>query len=202
MKIYIIRHGEKNIEDLDNKRISNFDVRLSEEGYKQSRFLKDYFLNIDIQAIYISEYLRTKQTIELISNVKRIRPIVKKDLNEINTGKFLYLNDYEKREYYPNEWDCLNISMKDFRYPDGESGDEVSIRVKRILNELIEKDENCILVTHEGWMKIAICTVLGIKSDYRFHFVIDTASIMELEYDQTVKYWRIIDINMKVGTTI
>jgi len=202
MKVYIIRHGEKNIEDLENKRINNFDVRLSEEGYKQSMRLKDYFLNIDIQAIYISEYLRTKQTIELISKMKGIQPKVKKDLNEINTGKFVFLNDDEKKEYYPNEWNCLNVSMKDFSYPDGESGEDVSIRIKRVLNELIKKEENCILVTHEGWMKTAICTVLGIKSDYRFHFVIDTASIIELEYDQTVKYWRIIAINMKVGTTI
>ena len=199
MKVFILRHGEKEVGDhYWNEGLEQFDPPLTINGKEQSLKLMEYFKCITIDDIYVSQCKRTFETIDPISLNKNIAPIVDGSLNEINTGLFSKMKDEDKKQKYYHEWECLNVTKKDFEYPEGESGKDVLERVKTVFEKLKIKNENAIIATHEGWIKIAICHILGIDPGKRFHFNVDMGSILELDYNQKINYWKIIRMNYVV----
>lgn len=196
MKLFIVRHGEAETGDrFWNDDLGRLDPPLTEKGREQSRRLKEYFRNINMEAIYVSQFRRTMETVRSLAKEKGIVPVIDGMLNEIDTGLFARMDDEERKRKFPDEWACLNVAKKDFAYPDGESGKDVLERVKAVFGKLKAKSGNVLIVTHEGWVKIAICHILDLDPGERFHFLVDNCGILELEYDKETDYWRIAGMN-------
>ena len=64
----------------------------------------------------------------------------------------------------------------------GESGEQVLKRMKSFIAEKLPDDEDIILVTHDGWIRLLISQILDIPVYRRWDFVVDTCGIMEIEY--------------------
>lgn len=67
---FLIRHAEK-----DQKDPKDNDPHLSVEGMMRAKRWASYFEDQKIDAIYISQYVRTKQTISLVAQQKDLAPI-------------------------------------------------------------------------------------------------------------------------------
>lgn len=74
----------------------------------------------------------------------------------------------------------------------------MNIRQSSILNDLIEKTENCVLVCHEGYIRLLMCNVLGLPVYKRHLFKCSFGSITELNYNYDRKEWKIIKINQEI----
>lgn len=195
MRIFISRHGDKVWGGYYNEYLKHQDEPLTEKGEVMAKRLIDFFDHVDIKRIIVSEYLRTSQTAKYIAIHKGITIEKDKRLNEIDNGIIESMDNKEIKEKYPEFLRDFNSHTMDVRFPDGETGEEVRLRQKELLDELIQRDENVFLVSHEGYIRLLLCHLLDIPVYKRHMFKVDMCGIMEFEYDKTTAEWKIIRFN-------
>jgi broad specificity phosphatase PhoE len=127
---YIIRHAEKEKGDFYHPRLRHQDEPITEKGQDKSCKLWGYLCDKEIAAIYVSEYQRTRQTIEYAAEKLNIVPIVDGRLNEIDNGCIDGMSDEQIQQTFPELWKGFQERTTDFRFPGGETGEEA--RTSRI----------------------------------------------------------------------
>ena len=195
MKIYIVRHGDKEVGEYYNEYLKHQDPPLCEKGLQRSKKLVKYFKAKAIKKIIVSEYLRAAQTAQFVAEYKDIQIVRDKRLNEIDNGVIEQMDDAEIKEKYPAFWNDFFSFAKDVRFPEGETGEEVKNRQKDLLKELIIQDEDVLLVSHEGYIRLLLCHLLGTPVYERYKFNVDFCGVTELEFVKQTKEWKIIRIN-------
>lgn len=195
MKLYFVRHGDKEKGNFFNTTLQHQDEPLSESGVCRAKRMSTYFQDKDIKALYISEYIRTEQTANYIALSKQLNMVKDSRVNEIDNGFIDGMSDEEIKEKYPQFYDDFFSFSKDVRFPGGETGEEVVIRMKDFLSDLINRNQNAIIVCHEGYMRILICYLLGLPVYKRNRFHIDYCGIIEIQYREEQNEWKIIRVN-------
>jgi broad specificity phosphatase PhoE len=191
----IIRHGDKEKGDFHNPVLKHQDQPISARGREQAEHLVPYFTDKSISSIFVSEYIRTMQTITPVAENLKLTPIVDSRLNEIETGLIEKLTDEEINEQFPELWRAYRERNRDFQFPEGESGEQALMRLKSFMTEKMPDDENIILVAHDGWIRILVCHILDIPVYRRWDFEVDTCGIMEIEYQPKYERWKLVRFN-------
>jgi broad specificity phosphatase PhoE len=193
---YILRHAVKERGDFLNPRLRHQDEPISAQGQADAQKLCAYFDGKAIAAIYISEYQRTRQTSEPLAQQLGLTPIVDTRLNEIDNGRLDGMTDEQIQQTYPDVWKAFLSRTADFRFPEGETGAEAQQRIVDLLEEKRQQhdSESIILVTHEGWIRLLMCTILDLPVHKRWNFHYDFCGIMEMN---TPEYavWKLIRFN-------
>lgn len=147
MIIYLVRHGET---VLNGKPIhqGQLDTDLTELGVKQAELLGDRFKEInDFDVVYCSDLKRAKLTAEEIVKHYNVELIQDSRFQERSHG------DFAGKEY--GIYDSLEESCKiKRRAPNGENFDDQAIRVEKALKEILEKKQNCVIVSHGGTTRV------------------------------------------------
>jgi len=198
MTLYFIRHADKAKGDYGSSNLPHLDQPISKYGKKQAKALYNYFQNKQIDEIYVSEYIRTEQTIRAIIKRRKIRPITDKRLNEIDLGDLIGLTDEQFQNKFPDIWKAYQDRNIDFRWPGGETGVEAQSRIVSFLDEQTNRPGDKLIVAHDGIIRLLLCHLLNIPVYRRFEFQIGTAGIMEIEWDKDHQVWRIIRFNQKL----
>jgi broad specificity phosphatase PhoE len=201
MTIYIIRHAHKEQGSFYNPRLRHQDEPISLNGQEQARRLWTYLSDKGISAIYVSAYQRTLQTIEYAATQLGIRPLVDERLNEIDNGCFEEMSEKEIQLRYPEIWKAYQERTADFRFPDGETGHEASQRVADFLEEKHQayRNENIVVVSHEGLIRLTACYILGLPVHKRWNFhSVDFCGMMEIAYQPQDQSWQLIRFNQKL----
>jgi broad specificity phosphatase PhoE len=198
MSVFVIRHADKEIGEFysDNLHLNNQPI--SENGKMQAANLVNYFNNIEIDSIYVSRYIRTKETIAAVAETKKISPVIDHRLDEVDIGDFEKLSNDQVEKDYPEFWKAYLERDRDFRFPNGESGEEAGTRVFEKFCSL-DAAKNHILVAHDGIIRTLLCKVLSIPVYKRHLFSIDLCSVTIFEYSSEFKCWTVPHINMEVG---
>ena len=197
MKLHIGRHADKRGGDYYNPTLKHQDQPINKKGKSESRKLYQYFKDKHINQIFVSSYIRTKQTIDFTSKKLRITPVVDSRLNEIDNGVIEQLTDEEIRITYPDIWLAYLSRSYDFRFPEGETGEEAQERIIGFIEENKHTTGNTILMTHDGLIRALFCYVVGIPVYKRFNFQIDTCGIMEIKQQENSGDWKLIRFNHK-----
>ena len=196
MKIYIIRHAEKESGSYYNPRLRHQDEPISEKGRRSAERLSAFFAERPIDAIFVSGYRRTGETIQPVARQLGLTPIVDERLNEIDNGLIEALSDTEIQEQYPDVWRAFMERSADFRFPEGETGEEVRSRIASFLDEKRNQYPNGIIaVTHDGLIRTLMCHVLGLPVYRRWDFQIDFCGIVELSIRPDSGGWKLIRFN-------
>ena len=195
MKWYIIRHADKEQGDFYNLDLRHQDEPISEKGHLKAQKLCSYFSDKLIDKIYVSEYIRTKQTIKYLAEEKKVSPIIDNRLNEIDNGLIERLSDEILKQRYPNVWNAFKDRNHDFQFPGGESGEDARKRIKSFFKEKQVSKEDIILISHDGLIRLLLCYILGIAVYRRWDFQVDPCGIMEIEYQTTFNKWKLIRFN-------
>jgi broad specificity phosphatase PhoE len=195
MKWYIIRHADREQGEFYNPILRHQDGPISKKGHLQAQKLISYFSDKLIDKIYVSEYIRTQQTIKYVAEEKKLSPIIDGRLNEIDNGLIEGLSEQELKQNYPNIWQDFRDRDRDFQFPEGESGEDVLNRVESFFKEKLKSNEDLILVTHDGLIRLLICYILGLAVYRRWDFKTDFCGIMEIEYQPGFKKWKLIRFN-------
>ncbi len=140
MKIYLVRHGQK--ENLIG------DPSLSEIGIKQAEMTGEFLKNKNISQIFASPLKRTQMTAGIIS--KKINLDFKTDsrLKErMNWGD----KPDQKFEDFIIEWEKSDKD-RNYKPTPGDSSIETGNRIKAVLDEIeeAELENNILVVTHGG----------------------------------------------------
>ncbi len=193
MKLYFIRHGEKETTSLINPLIGHTDPPLTRNGVAQANALLRYFEREKVDYLYSSEYLRVKQTAEPLSKERNIPIAIDDRLNEIDNGIIETMSDAEIERQFPEFWRDFFEHRHDCRFPGGETGEEVRARQNDLLNEIRGKDGTHVLFCHEGYIRILMCNLLGIPVYHRYKFKYDYCGITEVALENAV--WKIRRFN-------
>lgn len=198
MKVYFVRHGDKERGNFYNTYLRHNDEPLSETGNERSKKLCGYFDNIKIDKIYVSEYQRTEQTAKFVSEHKELNLLRDSRVNEIDSGLIEGMSDNEIKSKFPQFYmDFFNYS-KDVRFPEGETGEEVKDRQIAFLTELIIDGQDSLVFSHEGFMRLMVCNLLGLPTYKRYLFKIEFCGIVEIEYFSEKNIWKLNKVNQTV----
>uniref|UniRef100_A0A3B3QX86 6-phosphofructo-2-kinase/fructose-2,6-bisphosphatase 4-like n=1 Tax=Paramormyrops kingsleyae TaxID=1676925 RepID=A0A3B3QX86_9TELE len=152
--IYLCRHGES---ELNLKgRIggdSGLSVRGKEFAKCLGRFIQEQ--NISDLKVWTSQMKRTIQTAEALG-----LPYEQwKALNEIDAGVCEEMMYEEIQESYPSEFALRDQDKYRYRYPKGESYEDLVQRLEPVIMEL-ERQENVMVICHQAVMRCLLAYFL------------------------------------------
>ena len=167
MQLIIIRHGET----LWNKegRVQGIsDVELSTVGIEQARLLALSLKDHPIKVIHTSPLKRALKTAEIINEFHQKEIHIHDDLMEIDPGDFegvYYKKLVVSEKDFLNKWFANPDSVK---MPNGESLIQLQERAWRVMESIINKDENALVVAHNFTIAAIICRIKSISLN-EFH---------------------------------
>ena len=196
---HIIRHADKEVGDFYNPELRIQDDPISQKGKKQAQELIPYFADKGITRIYISAYQRTMQTAAPLAGHLNLTPVVDERLNEIDNGLFVSVPEEELPQRFPKEWQAYRERRSDFRFPEGETGEEAQKRIVDFLNEKrgVHGDENILIVCHDGLIRLMMCHVTNNPVTSRWNFHVDFCGITELTFQPDYGTWKLMRFNQK-----
>lgn len=155
MKIYVVRHGQTNINELGYHGTENDD--LTDLGISEAKELANKLKNINFDLIICSPMIRTKHTCEIL-NVNKIPVIYDDRIKERNAGNLSGKSrENENREEYWNYYSTI-------QYGTSENIKDFFERVYDFLDELKTKEyKSVLIVTHGGVSKAFNGYFYGIK---------------------------------------
>jgi broad specificity phosphatase PhoE len=197
MICYIVRHAEKEQRDSYSPHLRHQDEPLSQAGRLTAQRLPAYFEHKPITAIYVSSYQRTCQTIEPVAQHLHLTPLLDEHLNEIDNGLFEGLTEQKIQQQNADLWNIYQKRNADFRFPDGETGEEVRKRIMDFLEQKCRQhaDESIILVSHDGLIRTLICGILDIPVYRRRNLQTSFGGITEIAYQPEYETWKLIRFN-------
>ena len=195
VKWYIVRHADKEKGEFHNPVLRHQDGPISEKGRVEAQKLSVYFSERPVTKIYVSQYVRTEQTIEFAARQMGLSPIVDSRLNEIDNGAIEGLSEPEIRQNFPDIWSAFRERNRDFQFPGGESGEDARRRLRSFMEEKQRDKEDLLLVSHDGLIRLLMCYILGLPVYRRWDFRVDTCGIMEIEYQPTFERWKLLRFN-------
>ncbi len=198
MTFYFLRHADKAGGEYITPGLPHRDQPISGYGKRQARKLRRFFRGRHIDEIYVSEYIRTAQTIRPVARRLGIEPVVDRRLNEMDLGHFIGMSDEKFQAAYPEVWKARMERKTDFRWPGGETGEEALGSLTSFLDEQAGRPGDKMIVTHYGIVRLLLCHLLGLPVYERFRFSSDTAGITEIEWMPEQALWRIIRFNQEV----
>ena len=139
--LYLIRHG-KTQANLEHRYCGSTDLPLSDAGIAE---LKQLHYEIPNARFFTSGMLRTEQTLALLFGPVPHTPLP--DFREVDFGRF-EMHTYEELKENPDYLAWITGDNMANIPPEGESGNQMTVRVLSALVALPE--ENTVLVTHGG----------------------------------------------------
>jgi phosphoserine phosphatase len=197
MTLYIIRHGETDLNRQGIVQGSGVDADLNHIGRKQAKLFYKYYENVSFHTVITSNLRRTHQTVEPFL-LRGLAHTKLPELNEIcwgiHEGKKA---DEAMREEFNNLMSSWLSGNYDIKLQGGESLEELRARVSQAVH-FFKKEEhkgkNILVCTH-GRTLLCLVTVLLNKPLklinehqhrntclYKFHYI-DDEFYMELEND-------------------
>lgn len=181
MKIILIRHG---ITVTNKSKVYSLDDSpLAEEAYPVLDVLKQKLKSYNFNTAYASPFKRTMQTAEYLG-LYNINTDCR--LQEYNFGIFKGLSFEEAEKKYPIEVKNWITDNENYAPPEGETSFNHFQRVSDFLNDIAQKDEDCIAVTHYGTITMALAWCLD-NFNLRNKFAPKNSSITVLNISQNHK---------------
>ncbi|XP_037529686.1 6-phosphofructo-2-kinase/fructose-2,6-bisphosphatase isoform X3 [Rhipicephalus sanguineus] len=172
--IYLTRHGES-VLNLQG-RIGG-DADLSERGREYALALAKFIKKQSIPRlrVWTSQLKRTIQTAAGIDAPQERW----KALNEIDAGICEEMTYEEIQEKYPEEFAARDQDKFHYRYPRGESYEDLVARLEPVIMEL-ERQENVLVVAHQAVLRCLLAYFLDKNSEELPYLRVPLHSIIKL----------------------
>ena len=181
-KYYIMRHGQaiSNVRDVCSCWPEKFYNHLTKLGIKMVKESAEKLKNKNINYIFCSPLLRTRNTAEIVGKSLKIKPKIDRRLREQNSGIFNGRPFEELSAFFGEK----RLDRFKLRPPKGETYIEIEKRMLKFLKSTDKKYKNktILIVSHELPLLFLDCAVKGIKNSdfYVSRKKISTAEEREL----------------------
>ena len=174
--IYLIRHG------LDDERyVGGYSsVKLLDVGIKQIEDVSKWLFeqNFNIERIYSSDIVRAIESASIIASYLDLDIQIDDRLREQNKGLLNGMCRELAEVMYPSYIFAKSVDM---RYPGGESLIDLSLRIKKLVDDFFRYD-NSLLVTHRGVINMIYYLTTGEILDMnKEKFGVEHASVHEYD---------------------
>ena len=180
MKLYIIRHAETEYNRKGIIQGSEVDSDINDIGESQANSFYEYYKDINFDKIYVSDLKRTFQTIRRFTeNGSSYEKL--KEFNEIswgvNQGKSDDLEDYAE---LIDTWLVGNLDNK---FEDGESPNEMSVRLVKGFNKVLDDNHDTVLLCiHGRALRILLSKIIDNDLTKMDKYVHSNTGLYILEY--------------------
>ncbi len=178
--IYLIRHSTRINHDYINEYNttqsellkSEKDI-LSVEGEERARILSEQkeFKNVDM--VYVSNCVRTLQTAKYLVEKYNLKVNIDERLDERRVG-------ISNSDQYP-DWFTRQFKDKDYKTINGESQNDVCLRMNEKINEILEKNNNKNIAIFSHGYAIIFYLLQFVNLDY-----IDEDRIIKISYNNKI----------------
>ena len=182
-RVMLIRHGETDW-SLTGRHTSVTDLPLTVEGERRSTALVPFLRSWNFGLVLCSPRLRARRTCELLGFGPQAQ--ITQDLCEWNYGKYEGLTTAEIRKSVPG-WTVFSQPC-----PGGESADDVSVRVDRVITKVREFGGDTLLVAHAHCLRVLTARWLGLSPESARFFNLETGRWSLLGYEHecpVMKVW-------------
>lgn len=187
MKIYFVRHGKTEWNLEGRFQGAKGDSPLLSEARDELAELGVFLQNVSFDAAFSSDLKRAVDSAEVImaQNNQPIDIITTPALREWNLGRLEGQKVSVITDIYPQEMTAFHHNLAAFHsgYFGAETPHDTTIRVKRFLQTLADKDyQNVLIVGHGANLTASIRTLLGYDiGELRQNGGLDNASVTVLE---------------------
>lgn len=179
MKIFIARHGRTN-ENAERKLSGNSNkAQLITDGLEHAKNLGEIFKNFNPQSIFSSPLDRAMQTAKPLSEALNMNIKVIEELREFDFG----LLDSKVGEGEAREALVKRREDHDFKFPEGESYNEVLKRVESFLNGLLKQPYSEVFIVGHGGVNRCLLSTLVKGTDKKDLDKIDNPNSVVYEVD-------------------
>jgi alpha-ribazole phosphatase len=191
LDIVFVRHGKTRANE-EGRFSGVYDSKISLEGREGIKKLRTHLDGIGFDGIYVSPLGRTIETANLLTVEYKTDERIK----EMNFGIFEGLTYNEILERYPEPEAKWSKDFLNYRIPDGESMGDVFERTRDFINEISQRHERVLVITHGGIIRCALSMVFGAPDHfYRFKIQHGMANVISIDDD----YMYIKGINCREG---
>lgn len=193
--IYIIRHGETDLNKLGIVQGRGMDSSLNETGIEQAEAFYQSYKNIAFDKIYTSTLKRTHQTVKKFIDAN-IPWVQYPGLDELGWGIHEGQESTEELTSHfhtlINQWKAGELNHK---FERGESPLEVKERQLIVLEHLIEEnsDQNILICMHGRAMRLFLCLLTNRPLAEMDNFPHSNTTLYKIGYDG--KEFHILDFN-------
>ena len=170
MDIILIRHGET--EDNVLKNFSTKDTPLTDRGREQIKKVRPLVETLSFDKVYVSPLKRAMETMEILG----LEGDVEKRIQEVDFGLFEGKTYETMKKEFPEEIKMWDEDYINYPTPKGESIKLAYERVTSFLGEIAKKDEDVLLVCHDGVIRIALSWIFD-NVEYFFKFRSENGSV-------------------------
>ena len=203
-RLLLVRHGNTRLNSAE-RFWGQTDVELGDEGIRQAEQLRDRLAGEKIDAVYTSNLRRAVKTAEITASKHKVDITTCAELREIDFGKVEGLTFAEISQLYPDLARSLADWKLQSRFPDGESREEFSIRVRQFLPRLEKHapEETVLIVAHSGTLRILICYLMGLEIWHWRQFRISLGSLSIIDsYPQGAILSLLNDVSHQVSPEV
>lgn len=193
--IYIIRHGETELNKLGIVQGRGMDTSLNEKGLEQAEAFYQAYKNIPFDKIYTSSLKRTQQTVQKFIDTN-IPWVQYPGLDELGWGIHEGQENTEELTSHfhtlVTQWRSGELHNK---FERGESPLEVKERQLIVLEHLIEEneDQNILICMHGRAMRLFLCLLTNRPLAEMDDFPHSNTTLYKLGYDG--KEFHILEFN-------
>jgi broad specificity phosphatase PhoE len=173
-RIYLARHGET-AWSLSGRHTGLTDLPLTERGEDNARALGHRLVDLTFDKVLTSPLQRAAHTSQLAGFAAIAE--VDSDLAEWNYGEYEGLRTAEIRRRNPG-WHLFRDGC-----PGGESPDEVGARADRVLKRICAEERNVLLLSSGHFLRVLAVRWLGLEPALGRFFMLSTASVSILGYE-------------------
>lgn len=175
MELILIRHGET-IWNKEGRVQGVSDISLSDVGLCQAHALSLSLKDHVIHSIYSSPLIRARETAQIINQYHNAPIYFESGLMEMDQGDFEGLTFQElmacEKEFI-QRWiqDPATVAM-----PNGESFFGLQNRAWSVIENIIDKTENALIVSHNFTIAAVLCKLQNVSLSQFRKVCVDTAS--------------------------
>mgnify|MGYP001166361819 FL=1 len=175
-RLIIVRHGQTDA-NVQGKTQGQIDTDLNKNGLEQAKKTGNYIRkNYSIDETWASDLKRTQQTAKEISQVS-----VKTNLlREMSFGKWENRLFKEIMDEFPDLVKDYANASDNFKAPDGESFIDMHERAKNFMKNISWEKETTLIVSHGGFMRVLLTTILNLPRKNLLNFQFENCSITEV----------------------
>jgi probable phosphoglycerate mutase len=200
-KIYLVRHGQTN--DNVTHTVQNAESVLSEKGERQAVVLAERLRHLSFQHLFVSDYVRTRQTVAPLLPYISVEPVYTPLARETKMpSQFIGVSNQSEEFQAFYRLASEHQNNPDWRYADEETFYDVVARVQKLFELATSQEGDVVIVTHGRFLTYMVMYVLtkgnltfDIWSLCRHSFETSNTGITVLEYSEQWSDWRLLTYN-------
>ncbi len=196
MHLYIIRHGQTELNRLGIFQGRSVDAGLNETGWAQAEAFYKQYKNVPFDKIYVSTLKRTRQTVDRF--IKRGTPWCQlSGLDEIEWGIWEgKLSTQKSSKVFKDLVKLWQAGSYDAAFEGGESPNQVLARLKSAFEIIIngKKEKQVLICMHGRAMRILLCHLSAKPLSEMEDFPHQNTTLYRIVSDDEGKF-NIVDFN-------